>query len=136
MAKPSDNSPIERPASDRTAAGKQKNNARTVPSTATRPHVDSVFVPTFGAAIRAEIGMAKLRRGVDEFAGWKERTPLGYYWRRNLRGAGALAGTSVGSEQFIDGRHRGRLAEPRVDLLDVGACEDARASLFGDAHAA
>jgi hypothetical protein len=80
--------------------------------------------------------MTKLRRGVDEFAGLKERTPLDYYWRRNLHGAGALAGGSVGSEQFVDGRHRGGLTEPGVDLLDVGAREDARASLFGDAHAA
>jgi hypothetical protein len=47
-----------------------------------------------------------------------------------------LAEASVGSEQLVDGRHRGSLAEPHVDLLDVGACEDARASLFGDAHAA
>jgi hypothetical protein len=28
---------------------------------------------TFGAAIRAEIGMTKLRRGGDEFAGLEER---------------------------------------------------------------
>ena len=48
---------------------------------------------------------------------------------------GALAEASVGSEQLVDGRRRGSLAEPRVDLLDVGACEDARASLFGDAQA-
>jgi hypothetical protein len=33
-----------RPASDRTAAGQQKNDAQTVPPTATQPHVDSVFV--------------------------------------------------------------------------------------------
>jgi hypothetical protein len=45
MAKPSDSSPGERPASDRTAAGEQKNDAQTVPPTATQPHVDSVFVP-------------------------------------------------------------------------------------------
>jgi hypothetical protein len=40
---PLDGSPIERPASERTAAGEQKNDARTVPSAAIRPHVDSVF---------------------------------------------------------------------------------------------
>jgi hypothetical protein len=45
MAKPSDSSPSERPASDRTAFGEQKNEARTVPPTAAPPHVDSVFVP-------------------------------------------------------------------------------------------
>jgi hypothetical protein len=45
MAKPSDSSPGERPASDRTAAGEQKNDAQTVPPPATPPHVDSVFVP-------------------------------------------------------------------------------------------
>ena len=47
MAKPSDSSPSERPASDRTAAGEQKNDAQTVPLTATPLHVDSVFVPRF-----------------------------------------------------------------------------------------
>ena len=45
MAKPSDSSPSERPESDRTAAGEQKNDAQTVPPAATEPHVDSVFVP-------------------------------------------------------------------------------------------
>jgi hypothetical protein len=45
MAKPSDSSPSERPASDGTAAGEQKNDAQTVPPTATPLHVDSAFVP-------------------------------------------------------------------------------------------
>jgi hypothetical protein len=45
MAKPSDSSPGERSASARTADGEQKNDAQTVPLTATQPHVDSVFVP-------------------------------------------------------------------------------------------
>ena len=45
MAKPSDSAPDERSASDRTAAGEQKNEARTVLPTAAPPHVDSVFVP-------------------------------------------------------------------------------------------
>jgi hypothetical protein len=45
MAKPSDSSPGERPASASPAAGEQKNDAQTVPPAATPPHVDSVFVP-------------------------------------------------------------------------------------------
>jgi hypothetical protein len=45
MAKPSDSSPDERSASDRTAAGEQKIDAQTLPSTAAPPHVGSVFVP-------------------------------------------------------------------------------------------
>jgi hypothetical protein len=45
MAKPSDSSPGGRSASDRTAAGEPKNDAQTVPPTATPLHVDSVFVP-------------------------------------------------------------------------------------------
>jgi hypothetical protein len=45
MAKPSDSSPSERPASDGPAASEQKNDAQTVPPAITEPHRDSVFVP-------------------------------------------------------------------------------------------
>ena len=45
MAKPSDSSPGERPASDGPAASEQKNDAQRVPPAATEPHGDSVFVP-------------------------------------------------------------------------------------------
>jgi hypothetical protein len=45
MAKPSDSSLSERPASDPPAAGEPKNDAQTVPPTATPPPADSVFVP-------------------------------------------------------------------------------------------
>jgi hypothetical protein len=55
MAKPSDSSPSERPASDRTAAGEQKNDAQTVPLTATPRHGDSVICAAFRAAICAEV---------------------------------------------------------------------------------
>ena len=40
----------------------------------------------------------------------------------NFHDTVALAAASVGSERLVDGRHRGSLAKPRVDLLDVGAC--------------
>jgi hypothetical protein len=46
-----------------------RNHTRTVPLTATQPHVDSVFVPRSVQQSRAEIGLTKLRRGVDECAG-------------------------------------------------------------------
>jgi hypothetical protein len=45
IAKPSESSPGERPASDGSAAGEQKNDAQTVPPTATPPPADSMFVP-------------------------------------------------------------------------------------------
>jgi len=45
MAKPSESSPGERPASDRTGAGEPKNDAQTVPPTTTPRQPDSVFVP-------------------------------------------------------------------------------------------
>jgi hypothetical protein len=45
MAKPSDSSLSERPASAPPAAGERKNDAQTVPLTATPLHLDSVFVP-------------------------------------------------------------------------------------------
>jgi hypothetical protein len=45
MAKPADSSPGERPTTDRTAAGEEKNDAQIVPPTATPLHVDSAFAP-------------------------------------------------------------------------------------------
>jgi hypothetical protein len=62
MAKPSDSSPSERPASDRTAAGEQKNDVQTVPLTATPPHVDSVFVPR---SVQQTMHRAFTERGRD-----------------------------------------------------------------------
>jgi hypothetical protein len=46
--KPSDSSPVASPASDRPAAGEQKNDALTVRLTATQPHADGLFVPRSG----------------------------------------------------------------------------------------
>jgi hypothetical protein len=65
MAKPSDGSPIERPASDRTADGEQKNDARTVP--ATRQRVRTAF--------RAEIGMMKLIAASMNSGSWRKGIP-------------------------------------------------------------
>jgi hypothetical protein len=68
MAKPSDGAPIECPASDRTAVGEQKSDCSNAPfdchSAARRQRVHVHVRATFGAPIRAEIGMTKLRRGV------------------------------------------------------------------------
>jgi hypothetical protein len=50
MAKPSDSSLSERPASASPAAGEQKNDAQTGPLPAAEPHVDSVFVPRSAAS--------------------------------------------------------------------------------------
>jgi hypothetical protein len=46
--KPSDSSPVASPASDRPAAGEQKNDALIVRLTATQPHADGLFVPRSG----------------------------------------------------------------------------------------
>jgi hypothetical protein len=50
--KPSDSSPGASPASDRPAAGEQKNDALTVRLTATQPHADGLFVLRSGQRSR------------------------------------------------------------------------------------
>jgi hypothetical protein len=91
----------------------------------------AAMMETLTSATKAAICVVHSLDGAVVFEATVARDPA-----INCTALGAPAEASVGSEQLVDGRHRGSLAEPRVDLLDVGACEDTRASLFGDAHAA
>jgi hypothetical protein len=45
MTKPSDRSPSDHPASDRSVAGEQKIDAPSIHRTATQPRTDGLFVP-------------------------------------------------------------------------------------------